>query len=143
MYRQGIKEGQRQRGQEQQCNRHGHWTTLLARETNPCCRISARQPSIGSKPQRLKRDRTRMLQKGETCRPCARARISAHLHTASLHPKQRIHPLHQNNNNQTHTQPSVKTETQSPTYASLNQSSQNSLAAFQHVSLRSDQSLND
>ncbi len=71
----GIKERRRLREQEQPRNRNDLWMTQFEREIRPHCRIAARQPSIRSKPQRMKLDLQKMLQVGETCRSCTRASV--------------------------------------------------------------------
>ena len=78
-----IKEGRRLREQEQPRNRNDLWMTQFEREICPYCRIAARQPSIRSKPQRMKRDLLKMLHIGETCRPCTRASECTHKHSLS------------------------------------------------------------
>ena len=108
-------------------------------------RIAARQPSIRSKPQRMKRDLQKMLQIGETSRPCTRASECTPKHGLPS-PQTTARPrLLKNNNTNTRTriqQPPITTATQAPSTASLNQRSKHSLGALQHVSLQSDQSLN-
>ena len=134
----GIKEGRRRREQEQPRNRDDLWMTQFEREICPHCRIAARQPSIRSKPQRMKRDLQKMLHIGETGRPCTRASECTPTHSLSSPPNHSTPPPPQNNTKQ----PPITTATQAPATASLNQRSKHSLVALQHVSLRSDQSLN-
>jgi hypothetical protein len=131
----GIKEGRRRREQEQPRNRNDLWTTQFARETCPPCRIAARQPSIRSKPQRMKRNLLQMLRIGETRRPCTRASECTPTHSLSSPPNHTTPPPPQNNT----TQPPITTATQAPATASLNQRSKHSLFAFQHVSLRGNE----
>ena len=67
------------------------------------CRIAARQPSIRSKPQRMKRDRNEMLHIGETGRPYTRASQCTPKHSLSS-PQTTARPrLLKNNNTRTHT----------------------------------------
>ena len=109
-------------------------------ETLTWC-IAARQPSIRSKPQRMKRDLHEMLHIGETGRPCTRASQCTPKHSLSS-PQQQHAPASSNQITNTHTTTNHSSNTQATTTASLNQRSQNSPSALQHVSLRSDQSLN-
>jgi hypothetical protein len=102
------------------------------------CRIPERQPSIRSKPQRMKRDLPQMLHVGETSRFCTRASECTPTHSLSSPPNHSTPPPPQNNTKQ----PPITTATQAPATASLNQRSKHSHVALQHVSLRSDQSLN-
>ena len=78
-----IKEGRCRREQEQPRNRNDRTSTHFGRETGPNWCIAARQPSIRSKPQRMKRDLHEMLQTGETCRSCTRASECTPTHSLS------------------------------------------------------------
>ena len=101
-------------------------------------RIAARQPSIRSKPQRMKRDLQHMLHVVETGRPCTRASECTPTHSLSSPPTYRSQLPPPHNTTPQPTPPA----TQAPATASLNQRSKHSLVALQHVSLQSDQSLN-
>ena len=73
-------------------------------------RIAARQPSIRSKPQRMKRDLQTMLHIGETSRPSTRASQCTPKHTLSS-PQQQHAPASSNQITNTHTQPQITAAT--------------------------------
>ena len=132
----GIKEGRRLREQEQPRNRDDLWMTQFERETCPHCCIAARQPSIRSKPQRMKRDLPKMLHVRKTCRTCTRASECTPKHSLSS-PKPQHAPASFKTittHTRTHNHQS-QLQTQAPTTASLNQRSKHSLVALQRVSL--------
>ena len=123
------------------CNTSTHNRTPQSTFKTLTRRIAARQPSIRSKPQRMKRDLQQMLHKWETRRSCTRASQCTPKHSLSS-PQPQHAPASSNQITTTHTQSQITAATQATTTASLNQRSQNSPVALQHVSLRSDQSLN-